>query len=255
MLVYRDIVRHCKHITRTEDLAFAFGIDITENMVRTLGNLRVGETWTIERIQSVMSIFACIERHCLAGIYDGIAAFVNMLLLEGSVDVSALDVNLAGTAMTKAIVERASICAQALSQDRPIPRTGMITQAGIMDFKARVRARLSTQRPRCRRPCLRWCPQTFKGAEASARQVLHGRCAPACGTASTACAATMTSARAATAATAPSAARRFSPATARPAAHRRRSSPQTQKSAKTSTTRAANARIASSATPRSNRPA
>ncbi|KAJ1449420.1 hypothetical protein M885DRAFT_572759 [Pelagophyceae sp. CCMP2097] len=138
MLVYRDIMRHCKHITRTEDLAFAFGIDITENMVRTLGNLRVGETWTIERIQSVMSIFACIECRCLAGIYDGIAAFVNMLLLEGSVDVSAIDVNLAGTAMTKAIVERASICAQAPSQDRPIPHTGMISQAGIMDFKARA---------------------------------------------------------------------------------------------------------------------
>ncbi|KAJ1449459.1 hypothetical protein M885DRAFT_572696 [Pelagophyceae sp. CCMP2097] len=50
-----------------------------------------------------MSIFACIERHCLAGIYDGIAAFVNMLLLEGSVDVSAIDINLAGAAMTKAI--------------------------------------------------------------------------------------------------------------------------------------------------------
>ncbi|KAJ1449458.1 hypothetical protein M885DRAFT_572695 [Pelagophyceae sp. CCMP2097] len=44
MVVYRDIVRYCKHITKTEDLAFAFGIDITENMVRTLGYLRVGET-------------------------------------------------------------------------------------------------------------------------------------------------------------------------------------------------------------------
>ncbi|KAJ1444983.1 hypothetical protein M885DRAFT_502904, partial [Pelagophyceae sp. CCMP2097] len=132
MVVYRDIVRYCKHITKTEDLAFAFGIDITENMVRTLGNLRVGETWTIERIQSVVSIFACIERHCLAGIYDGIAAFVNMLLLEGSVDVSAIDVNLAGAAMTKAIVERASTCAHALSQNRPIPHTG--------DFPRGVRA-------------------------------------------------------------------------------------------------------------------